>query len=313
MCGASCGVVGEAFSHRHSEELENPAELFSSLRSGAFLCQLMNELMSDDLEFDPFPEDVAVERQNVETFVNACSELGLEVLFEPDDLIEQQDVRKVLDTLIKLAEAAVDIGYEGPALEMPADDGGDGEPAEPEPKPVPVKAAPAKASKVAPPPAAGAAAVAKKPVAVKGVQPPPAKVAAKTTATAAAAKAPAATPGRVPAKTAAAAAAAAAAAEEPEAAASPRMRSETDALLETPWQGSADGGASEAHKLEVSRMKAQLERANASTASQTKLKDEANAKLAKEREKVKQLEAQLAEEQQAGKKRVDDKQAGEAR
>src|SRR5687767_5014973 len=90
-----------------TEELENPAELFSSLRSGAFLCQLMNELMCDDLEFDPFPEDVAVERQNVETFIKACTDLGLEVVFVPDDLIELGNVRLVLETLVKLAEAAV--------------------------------------------------------------------------------------------------------------------------------------------------------------------------------------------------------------
>ncbi len=131
-----------------TDGLEDPSDLFASLRSGAVLCQLMNELMTDEIDFDPFPENEDGERANVELFITACEQLGLDPLFEPEDLLEMGNVRKVMDTLVALAQAAVDIGYEGPVLHLPEIMGAPVEAAK-APSPAPKKPDPAPAKAVA--------------------------------------------------------------------------------------------------------------------------------------------------------------------
>lgn len=84
------------------EPLENE-DIFESLRSGAILCQLMNEVHLDSCpDFDPFPETPEAEADNVAMYLEACNSLGIQCMFEPDDLLLQNDTNKVIGEKISI-------------------------------------------------------------------------------------------------------------------------------------------------------------------------------------------------------------------
>lgn len=271
---------------------------------------MMSMVMPETCEdFDPFPETEEAEQGNLELYLDACTQLGIETLFEPADLLsEPGNHARIVENLKAFAQAAFELGFDPVELPPPpssTEDSVVNAPVTPAPVPAPSASAKPPAGPASPRKAASPKPVSPRkspvtaPAAVKRPAPPPTKVARP--------KAP--PPKNLSRKSQTRPSVASAAPAEPMPPSSStepaesadvtemRGRGETEMLME--WKPPSATSSDEAVRLENTRLKAQAERAEFALTSQTKLKEDAMAKLAKEKEKVRALEEELEEAKRA--------------
>lgn len=102
------------------EKLPNP-DLLTSLRDGVALCKLMEKISPGSIKKEPHHTNTPfLMMNNVELFINACKEYGLQDFFTPDELVNNRNLnRKVILLLRDFAQLATKKGFQPPFIATP--------------------------------------------------------------------------------------------------------------------------------------------------------------------------------------------------
>jgi len=102
------------------EDLEFPEDILASLRSGIDLCRLVDVLQPGIVGSVNTDDGVFAHAENLKAYLDACYHLGVGTydLFDPQDLLENGDVQRVLRNIVALERVCVDYGYDGTRINI---------------------------------------------------------------------------------------------------------------------------------------------------------------------------------------------------
>jgi len=107
------------------EKLEDPGDLYKSLKSGVVLCKLLNRIKPGTIKKFNLPKPgqdtlhPLMERENIGLYLDACWKLGVPShnMFVTSDLHSKRYLHQVLQNIASLSRTAKTWGYQGGCIE----------------------------------------------------------------------------------------------------------------------------------------------------------------------------------------------------